>query len=233
MQRAGKQAVPELGPGRGAQTLRGEKRRDLILQVAAQLFAENGFDSVSINEIGIAAGITGPAIYRYFASKEALLVSVYERLYKRFGDGMQAILSEDIEPRESLEKLIDLQVTLAVEEPEKIRIVNSEGRHLPVKEAAGFRAENRQQLSVWTDALGRARPDLPRLQCEMTVHALLAMINSIANRRSQNWEPGTVRNYLRAMAINAASTQRVDEDVAGPIDGSAVTVAAQPATPPE
>jgi AcrR family transcriptional regulator len=206
MQRAGKQAVPELGPGRGAQTLRGEKRRDLILKVAAQLFAENGFDSVSINEIGIAAGITGPAIYRYFASKEALLVSAYDRLYKRF--------SEDTEPWEALEKLIDLQVTLAVEEPEKIRIVDSESRHLPVKEAAGFRAENRQQLSVWTDVLGRARPDLPRLQCEMTVHALLAMINSIANRRSQNWEPETVRNYLRAMAINAASTQRVDEDVA-------------------
>jgi AcrR family transcriptional regulator len=212
MQRAGKQAVPELGPGRGAQTARGEKRRDLIVEVAAQLFAEHGFDSVSINEIGIAAGITGPAIYRYFASKEALLVLVYERLYKRFGEGIQAILGQDYEPGESLDKLIDLQVTLAVEEPEKIRIVNSEGRHLPVKEATEFRAENRRQLSIWTDVLGRARPDLPRLQCEMTVHALLAMINSIANRRDQNWEPDTVRNYLRAMALNAASTQPVDED---------------------
>ena len=93
MLRSNKQAVPELGPGRGAQTLRGEKRRDLILKVAAQLFAENGFDSVSINEIGIAAGITGPAIYRYFASKEALLVSAYKRLYERFSDGIGAILS--------------------------------------------------------------------------------------------------------------------------------------------
>ncbi|HEX9833571.1 MAG TPA: helix-turn-helix domain-containing protein, partial [Mycobacterium sp.] len=149
--------MPELGPGRGAQTLRGEKRRDLILEVASRLFAENGFDRVSINEIGLAAGITGPAIYRYFASKEALLVSVYESLYERFGEGIQSILSEESGSWEALEKLIDLQVTLAVEEPEKIRIVNAEGGNLPVREAAKFRAENRRQLSVWTDVLGRAR----------------------------------------------------------------------------
>jgi AcrR family transcriptional regulator len=210
MLRSNKQAVPELGPGRGAQTLRGEKRRDLILKVAAQLFAENGFDSVSINEIGIAAGITGPAIYRYFASKEALLVSVYKRLYERFRDGVGVILSEEAGSWESLERLIDLQVTVAVEEPEKIRIVDSEGRHLPLNEAAEFRVENRRLLSVWTDVLGRARPDLPRLQCEVTVHALLAMINSIANRRGQNWEQEVVRDYLRAMALSAVSTNKLD-----------------------
>lgn len=191
--------------------MRGEKRRDLILKVAAQLFAENGFDSVSINEIGIAAGITGPAIYRYFASKEALLVSVYKRLYERFSDGIGAILSEEAEPWESLERLIDLQVTQAMEEPEKIRIVDSEGRHLPLNEAAEFRVENRRLLSVWTDVLGRARPDLSRLQCEVTVHALLAMINSIANRRGQNWELEGVRDHLRAMALSAVSTNKLDE----------------------
>lgn len=211
MQRVVKQAVPELGPGRGAQTGRGEKRRDLILEVAAQLFAKNGFDSVSINEIGIAAGITGPAIYRYFASKEALLLSVYERFYKRVAEGIQAILGQDIEPWETLEKMIDLQVMLAIDYPEKIRIVNSEGRYLPVKEAAEFLAENRRLLSVWTDVLGRARPDLPRPQCEMTVDAVLAMINSIGSRHSKNGETESMRKYLRAMALSAASTERVDE----------------------
>lgn len=207
MQRGAKQSVPELGPGRGAQTLRGEKRRDLILEVAAQLFAENGFDRVSINEIGLAAGITGPAIYRYFASKEALLVSVYEKLYERFSEGIETILGEELGSWEALEKLIDLQVTLAVEEPEKIRIVNSEGGNLPVQEAAKFRAENRRQLSVWTDVLGRARRDLPRLQCEITVHALLAMINSISNRRAESWEPKAARDHLRAMALSAVTAK--------------------------
>ncbi|HEX9833764.1 MAG TPA: hypothetical protein VGA66_11920, partial [Mycobacterium sp.] len=58
-------------------------------------------------------------------------------------------------------------------------------------------------LSVWTDVLGRARHDLPRLQCEITVHALLAMINSISNRRGETWDPQVARDHLRAMALSA------------------------------
>jgi Bacterial regulatory proteins, tetR family len=107
MQRGVKQALPEPGPGKGAQTSRGVKRRDLILKVAARLFAKNGFDSVPINEIGIAAGITGPAIYRYFASKETLLVSVYNHLYQRYSNGITLILAEEISAWKSLEMLVD------------------------------------------------------------------------------------------------------------------------------
>ena len=205
MQRGVKQALPELGPGKGAQTSRGVKRRDLILKVAAKLFAENGFDSVSINDIGIAAGITGPAIYRYFASKETLLVSVYNHLYQRYSNGITSILAEEISAWKSLEMLVDLQTALAIEEPEKIRIVNSEQRHLPINEAANFRAENRRQLSVWTDLLGQARPDLTRSICEVTVHAVLALINSIALRRGELSDEASVRQHLRAMAMSTVS----------------------------
>jgi len=72
-----------VGLGKGAQTSRGMIRQELILKVAATLFSERGYDSVSINDIGFAAGVTGPAIYRYFPSKEALLLSIYEHLYRR------------------------------------------------------------------------------------------------------------------------------------------------------
>jgi AcrR family transcriptional regulator len=216
MQRGGTQALPELGPGKGAQTPRGVKRRDLILKVAGTLFAENGFDSVSINDIGIAAGITGPAIYRYFASKETLLVSVYDHLYQRFGNGVKSILAEEISAWESVEMLVEFQITLALEEPEKIRIVNSEARHLPADEAANFRAESRRQLSVWTDLLGQARPDLPRSICEVTVHAVLALINSITLHRGELSSKASVRQHLHAMAMSTVSagattgTKKVD-----------------------
>ena len=116
MPRSVRQDVPDLDPGKGAQTLRGEKRRDLILKVAAKLFADNSFAGVSINEIGIAAGISGPAIYRYFSTKEALLVSAFDHLYQRVSDGMTAILADDLDAWESVERLIDLQLTMALED---------------------------------------------------------------------------------------------------------------------
>src|SRR5687768_4472400 len=111
--------LPELGLGKGAQTSRGLIRANLILKVAATLFAGRGYDSVSINDIGFAAGVTGPAVYRYFPSKEALLVAIYQHLYRRNSEGLSSALAEGRSPAETLERLIDLQIRLATEEPEK------------------------------------------------------------------------------------------------------------------
>lgn len=195
-----KRELPELGPGKGAQTSKGLRRRALILKVAATLFADRGFDSVSINEIGEAAGITGPAIYRYFPGKEALLVSVYQHLYRRTAEGVDRVLLGGAGPREALEQLVDLQLDLAFEEPEKIRIVASEERHLPLKEAEELRVESRRLLRVWTDLVRQARPELGKDECDMTVHAVLALINSITLKRGDDAVPAPARAYLRAMA---------------------------------
>ena len=59
-------------------------RREQILATAAQLFAARGFHGVSVAEIGAACGISGPALYKHFASKDAMLaqmlVSISETL---------------------------------------------------------------------------------------------------------------------------------------------------------
>jgi AcrR family transcriptional regulator len=205
MQRGVTDGLPELAPGKGAQTPRGVKRRDIVLKVAAKLFSEKGFDSVSINDIGLAAGITGPAIYRYFVSKEALLVSVYDYLHAKESDGIKSILSEEIGPWESLERMLAFQIALALDEAEKIRIVNNEERHLPTKEAGDVRAERRSFTSVWTDMVGRARPDLARFECEMTVHAVFALINSITLHRGEITDVARTREHLLAMAMSTVS----------------------------
>jgi AcrR family transcriptional regulator len=198
-----KQELPALGPGKGAQTSRGLRRQSLILKVAARLFAERGYDSVSINQIGVEAGITGPAIYRYFSSKEALLVSIFQHLQRRTGDALNQVIESGLQGRVALERLVDQQFELAFEEPEKIRIVAAEERHLPVKEAAELRAETRRLLRGWTEVLREARPDLSRDECDATVHALLALITSITLKRSPEGTSGAVRRHLRAMALAA------------------------------
>ena len=195
--------LPELGLGKGAQTSRGMIRANLILKEAAKLFADQGYDSVSINEIGFAAGVTGPAVYRYFPSKEALLVAIYEHLYRRNGEGLNAALSETAEPRETLERLIDHQIELAVEEAEKIRIVAAEERHLPEAEAEVLSAQRRKALRIWTDVIRQVRDDLGRDEVDASVHAVLALINSISLRRNQSEVPARMRDHLRKMALAA------------------------------
>ena len=66
-------------------------RRDQILATAAELFAARGFHGVSVVDIGAACGISGPALYKHFASKDAvlaeMLVSISEELLASAASG--------------------------------------------------------------------------------------------------------------------------------------------------
>jgi AcrR family transcriptional regulator len=188
-------------PARGAQTLRGHYRQNLILKVAAELFAEHGYDRVSINDIGEAAEISGPAIYRYFSSKEELLVSIYERVYFRNKEAISALLATKKSPRDLVRSLIDHQIQIATEEPEKIRIIDAEERQLPLDAAERLRMEANQSLKVWRNVVREVRPDLKPDEVELTLHAVLALINSISLRKSKDPTPERLVRRLRSMAL--------------------------------
>ncbi len=78
-------ATGALATGTARDRAKAERRRAL-LAAAARLFAERGFDGVTLEEIGAAAGVSGPAVYRHVAGKQALLgailVDVSERLLR-------------------------------------------------------------------------------------------------------------------------------------------------------
>lgn len=62
---------------------RSQKTVDLILATAAELLEENGFENLSTNAICRRAGLTPPALYRYFPNKYAILKELGERLMER------------------------------------------------------------------------------------------------------------------------------------------------------
>lgn len=55
-----------------------EDRREQILEVALQVFAEKGFDRATNKDIAQAAGVTSGLIYHYFESKEELLKAIFK-----------------------------------------------------------------------------------------------------------------------------------------------------------
>ena len=63
------------------------RTRDRVLQEAARLFARRGFHGTTIEDLGAACGISGPAVYKHFASKDdvlaRLLVDISQRLLER------------------------------------------------------------------------------------------------------------------------------------------------------
>src|SRR4051794_35138695 len=55
------------------------ERRDVILRVAGERFARDGYAATRLEDIAAAAGVTKPIVYRHFASKQALYLALLER----------------------------------------------------------------------------------------------------------------------------------------------------------
>lgn len=62
--------------GSSGLSVRGDERRDAIIEAAALLFRRRGYPDVGIDDIGASAGISGPALYRYFDGKHDLFEAV-------------------------------------------------------------------------------------------------------------------------------------------------------------
>jgi AcrR family transcriptional regulator len=63
--------------------VRSQQTRERLLDVAGQLLAEVGIERISTNLICARAGVTPPALYRYFADKYAVLEALGRRLMER------------------------------------------------------------------------------------------------------------------------------------------------------
>ncbi|WP_084467536.1 TetR/AcrR family transcriptional regulator [Actinokineospora inagensis] len=82
----------------------GKERRQQLVDVAAALFAEKGFDATSVEEIANRAGVSKPVVYEHFGGKEGIYAVVVDREMRSLLEGMTAALSEDAHPRVLLER---------------------------------------------------------------------------------------------------------------------------------
>ena len=80
-------------------------RREQILSTAADLFAERGFHGVSVADLGAACGISGPALYRHFPSKDAMLAEMLVSISEELLEVGRERVKEADDPREALHAL--------------------------------------------------------------------------------------------------------------------------------
>jgi len=98
--------------------------KQAILQAALALFVQHGMEATSIRMIGAAAGYTNPAMFKFFESKEALALYLFERCYGRlflsvhaaaskeaFDDALAAVIGAFLEAADH-----DLEATIFVQE---------------------------------------------------------------------------------------------------------------------
>lgn len=187
-------------PGLGAPlTQRGqakENRRQALLTAAAALFARDGFNRVSIEDLGAAAGVSGPAVYRHFQGKQALLGALLLTVSHDLLNGGQEVVAAAKDGTTALHGLIAFQVDFALTQPDVIRVQDRDFSNLTPADQAEVRQLQRQYVELWVEVLGMIHPSRDDAELRMRAHAAFGLINST---------PHSVRAHGRRMAARTAA----------------------------
>src|SRR5882757_3605734 len=177
-------------------------RKEQILREAAQLFARHGFHGVSIVELGAAVGISGPALYRHFPSKEALLARMLVGISERLLAGGAALAEQITDPIELLSALVDFQLDFSLREPELITVQDRDLANLPAPDRRQVRALQRAYVEIWVDALCRLSPELTAEAARIAAHGVFGLLNSTPHSTPKGGSP-VAAGLLRRMAMTA------------------------------
>ncbi|OXM68098.1 TetR family transcriptional regulator [Amycolatopsis vastitatis] len=187
--------------------MNGEKanRREQILSAAAELFAHHGFHGVGIDDIGAAVGISGPALYRHFRSKDAILGEMLNSISRYLLDGGTTWASRPGDADNRLAGLVAFHVGFALNHPSLITVQERNLANLTDADRKQVRALQRQYVEVWVRVIREAVPGLGELEARSAAHAVFGLINSTPyNRHLGDGELAELLSRLALGALRAA-----------------------------
>lgn len=172
-----------------------ESRRQALLDAAAGLFAESGFNRVSLEDLGAAAGVSGPAVYRHFPGKQAVLGELLLSVSRDLLDGGRDVVQASADATEALRRLVEFHVDFALSNPDVIRVQDRDFSNLTETDQAEVRMLQRNYVEVWVEVLARLFPGADASERRLRAHAAFGLINST---------PHSVRHHGRRVAVKSA-----------------------------
>ena len=172
-------------------------RRLALLAAAARLFAERGYDRVTLEEIGGAAGISGPAVYRHFPGKQAVLAAILLDASTGLLSGGERVIGSTPDAAEALRELVAFHVEFAVGNAAVIRVQDRDLDSLAEPDSRRVRTLQRTYVELWVDVLARLDPSAPVPALRSRAHAGFGLMNSTPHSAA------APRDLLAAMALAA------------------------------
>jgi AcrR family transcriptional regulator len=129
------------------------------LQAALELFASKGYRATTMEDIGRAVGVTGPAIYRHYRGKQDLFEAVW---HWAAGDLLSDAIerSRHLPPEEAALELLRAHAHMAAHRPQWVRIWMNSSEMLPRELARLTRGQERVYHVRWATIISELRPDL-------------------------------------------------------------------------
>lgn len=169
---------PALNSATLLQTSRGNRRQTLI-EAAAALFRDKGFEGTSVRDIAAASGLLPGSIYCHFPSKERLFLAAQKQAFERLNETVQAAVQDIPDPWARLEAACIAHMSAILDESMPVGVVPERGLAL-WEELAATRDEYENNFRRLVD-------DLPLPAGTSRKYLRLALLGAM------NWVPGWYR----------------------------------------
>ncbi|HEU5270803.1 MAG TPA: TetR/AcrR family transcriptional regulator [Jatrophihabitans sp.] len=133
--------------------------RSRIVAAAVALFAEQGYDATSVNQVVARAGVAKGALYHHFQSKDDLLYEVYRELVDRQRAGLAGILDRALPPADTLRAIVLDMVTTTAASVAEAKVFFREGHRLTDANQQRVRAARREIHHAVTELVRTAQRD--------------------------------------------------------------------------
>ncbi|PWC07222.1 TetR/AcrR family transcriptional regulator [Mycetocola zhujimingii] len=192
----------ESGSIRLGRTAAKAQRRQALLAAAASRFAERGFNGVSIEDLGAAVGMSGPAVYRHFESKQALLAALLIDVSRELLSGGTDVVARAPDGELALRALVEFHVRFALSNPDVIRVQDRDLDSLSEEDRRAVRTLQRRYVELWVAILQRMQPTTDAAALRIRAHAAFGLMNSTPYSGDQ-LPQNDLRDILERMAIAA------------------------------
>lgn len=167
------------GSGNGSES----ERRAEILAVAAKVFAEKGFASTTVRDIGDESGILSGSLYYHFASKEGMLLEILESTMDGLLADYLAIKDSTADARTRWRKLIEVVLEFTAKKPDAATILQNEFQRIKHLEPFGSLLDRYTKIRsvVWRDVLEQSVADgliRPGFDLDMAYRIIMGAILS-------------------------------------------------------
>jgi len=167
------------GGGRRAWVPKGV-RREQVLAAALGLFRARGVSGTGMDEIGAAAGISGPAVYHYYPSKAELVLDAFERASERISIATSDALLRATSAHDALSSMVQTYVDVAMANLDLIIVTSREVTQLPEGERQRFDRRATEVRERFELALGELHPDLTTAESRVLVRSVFPSLNGAA-----------------------------------------------------
>lgn len=132
-----------------------ERRREL-LDIAAEVFAAQGYNATTVRKIADAAGMLAGSLYYHFDSKESMLDEILSDFLTELWQGYDTVLAAGLGPRQTIEALVTESFREIDRHRAAVAIYQKESRTLAAQPRFHYLSDSQQKFEkAWLGTLER------------------------------------------------------------------------------